>query len=105
MQRVIDTGLPSNAAPELVAPMVAYLASSACRVSGEAFSAGGGRFARVFLGVADGWLSPPDRSAAAEDIDEHLDEIENLGGYVVPGSAWDELRLIGLAYRRQTERS
>jgi NAD(P)-dependent dehydrogenase (short-subunit alcohol dehydrogenase family) len=105
MQRVIDTGLPSSAAPDLVVPMVAYLASSACRVSGEAFSAGGGRFARVFLGVADGWLSPPDRTASAEDIDEHLDEIEDLDGYVVPGSAWDELRLIGLAYRRQTESS
>jgi NAD(P)-dependent dehydrogenase (short-subunit alcohol dehydrogenase family) len=100
MQRVINTGLPSNAAPELVAPMVAYLASSACRVSGEAFSAGGGRFARVFLGVTSGWLSPPDQSATAEDVEEHLDEIEDPDGYVVPGSAWDELRLIELAYRR-----
>jgi NAD(P)-dependent dehydrogenase (short-subunit alcohol dehydrogenase family) len=101
MQQVTNTGLSPNATPELVAPMVAYLASSACRVSGEAFSAGGGRFARVFIGVANGWLGPQDHSATAEDIDEHLDEIEDLDGYLVPGSAWDELRLIGLAYQRQ----
>jgi hypothetical protein len=85
--------------------MVAYLASSACRVSGEAFSAGGGRFARVFIGVSNGWLSPQPETATAEDINEHLDEIEDLGGYALPGSAFDELRDIGLAYQRQAQSS
>lgn len=103
MQQVLNTGLPPTASPELVSPMVAYLASSACRVSGQAFSAGGGRFARVFTGVSDGWLSPQDHNATAEDIDEHLDEIEDLDGYVLPGSAFDELRVIGLAHRRRAE--
>jgi len=54
-----NSGLPPNAEPELVSPMVAYLASSACAVNGEAFSAGCGRYARVFIGVTRGWVNPP----------------------------------------------
>jgi hypothetical protein len=34
-----------------------HLASGACTVSGESFSVGGGRYARVFVGVTDGWMS------------------------------------------------
>jgi NAD(P)-dependent dehydrogenase (short-subunit alcohol dehydrogenase family) len=100
-EQLTKAGLPANAGPELVAPMVAYLASAACAVSGEAFSAGAGRFARVFIGVTSGWLSPENACATAEDIGAHLDEIEDLGGFAVPGSVWEELRDIGLAYGRR----
>jgi NAD(P)-dependent dehydrogenase (short-subunit alcohol dehydrogenase family) len=102
-QQVTSSGLPPNAAgPEQVAPMVVYLASRACTVSGEAFSAGGGRYARVFIGVADGWLGPAAGVATVEEIEEHLDEIEDYrGGFSVPGSAWDELRDIGAAHARR----
>ena len=96
---VTDSGLPPSAAgPEQVAPMVAYLASAACTVTGEAFSAGGGRYARVFLGVANGWLGPAGGCATAEDIEAHLDDIEDVNRYTRPGSAWDELRDIGDAH-------
>ena len=99
---VTDSGLPPEAAgPEQVAPMVAYLASSACTVTGEAFSAGGGRYARVFIGVADGWLGPAGGCATAEDIAEHLDDIEDRRTYAIPGSAWDELRDIGAMHARR----
>jgi NAD(P)-dependent dehydrogenase (short-subunit alcohol dehydrogenase family) len=96
------SGLPANAGPELVAPMVAYLASTECAVTGEAFSAGGGRYARVFIGVAEGWLGPETEVGTAEDIAAHLDDIEGPGDFTVPGSAWDELRDIG---RARTERA
>ena len=101
--QVTSSGLPPTAAgPEQVAPMVAYLASRACTVSGEAFSAGGGRYARVFIGVAAGWLGPADGVATVEDIEEHLDTIEDFGrGFAVPGSAWDELRDIGAAHAKR----
>jgi len=74
---------------------VVYLASAACAVSGEAFSAGGGRYGRVFIGVADGWVSPRDTGATAEDIEAHLSEIEDLSSYALPSSSWDELHDIG----------
>jgi NAD(P)-dependent dehydrogenase (short-subunit alcohol dehydrogenase family) len=86
---------PEEAGPELVAPMVVYLASAGCSVTGEAFSAGGGRFGRVFLAVADGWLGPADGSATAEDVAAHLAEIEDLTSYAMPPTSLDELGVIG----------
>jgi NAD(P)-dependent dehydrogenase (short-subunit alcohol dehydrogenase family) len=99
---VTDSGLPPSAAgPEQVAPMVAYLASAACTVSGEAFSAGGGRYARVFIGVGEGWLGPDGGCATADDIEVHLADIEDLSSFTMPGSAWAELRDIGDAHTRR----
>lgn len=98
-----STGLPpESAGPELVAPMVVYLASTACSVSGEAFSAGGRRFGRVFIAVADGWLAPDGPSPTAEDIEAHLAEIEDRSSYAIPPTSLDELNVIGdLHSRRQ----
>jgi NAD(P)-dependent dehydrogenase (short-subunit alcohol dehydrogenase family) len=94
---------PDDAGPELVAPMVVYLASAACTVSGEAFSAGGRRFGRVFIGVADGWLAPADGCPTAEDIEAHLDDIEDLSRYATPASSFEELRGIGELLRVRKE--
>jgi hypothetical protein len=44
--------------PELVAPLVAWLAHESCTSTGEIFSAGGGRIARVFVAESKGWLDP-----------------------------------------------
>lgn len=90
-----STGLRKDAGPELVTPMAVYLASQACEVSGEAFSAGGGRFGRIFIGVADGWLAPEGGTVSAEDVASHLQEIEDRTSYSMPPTAWDELREIG----------
>ena len=43
-------------APELVAPMVAFLAHEDCPVSGEIYAAGGGRFARIFIASTEGYV-------------------------------------------------
>jgi NAD(P)-dependent dehydrogenase (short-subunit alcohol dehydrogenase family) len=86
---------PRHAGPEQVVPMVTYLASADCAISGEAFSAGGGRFGRVFLGVADGWINPAETPATAEDIAAHLPEIEDLSRYSMPPTSIDELGVIG----------
>ena len=40
--------------PELVTPIVTYLAHEDCSVSGEVYSVGGGRVARIFVGVTPG---------------------------------------------------
>ena len=97
---------PDDAGPELVAPMVVYLASAACSVTGEAFSAGGHRFGRVFIAVADGWTNPLESCATAEDIEAHLPEIENLSSYEIPPTSLDELSVIGrLRKNRQTTRN
>jgi NAD(P)-dependent dehydrogenase (short-subunit alcohol dehydrogenase family) len=90
------SGLPPEVAgPEQVAAMVVWLASNACSVTGEAFTAGGGRFGRAFIAVADGWISPGDSPATAEDIAAHLAEIEDLSSYEIPPTSLDELGVIG----------
>jgi NAD(P)-dependent dehydrogenase (short-subunit alcohol dehydrogenase family) len=65
----------------LVSPVVAYLASEDCSVSGEIYSVVGGRVARVFVGVTSGYLN---RELTVEDVREHLAEIHAEDGYSVP---------------------
>jgi NAD(P)-dependent dehydrogenase (short-subunit alcohol dehydrogenase family) len=77
-----------------VAAFVAYLASPACDFSGEAFSVGFGRFARVFVGEALGWVAPDPDTVTAEDVAAHLDEIRDRDGYFVPQHIYDEVSAI-----------
>jgi NAD(P)-dependent dehydrogenase (short-subunit alcohol dehydrogenase family) len=74
-------------APELVAPMVAYLAHEDCPVTGEIYAAGAGRFARIFLACTPGYV---DTAATPEDIATHWAEINDEAGYAVPANlmAW-----------------
>ena len=84
--------LAEHVSPELVTPMVVYLASEASELTHEVFSAGGGRYARVFVGLAPGWFAGKGVEVSADDIAGHLDEIRKQDGYSVPGSATDELK-------------
>ena len=52
----------SQMAPELVAPMVAFLAHEDCPVSGEIYAAGAGRFARIFIASTQGYVHAGRRS-------------------------------------------
>jgi NAD(P)-dependent dehydrogenase (short-subunit alcohol dehydrogenase family) len=87
-------------APELVTPMVAYLSSEACTTTHGAYSAAGGRYARVFWGLGQGWFAGRDAHPTAEDIAAHLDQIENQDGYFVPGSTTDEILALAELYKQ-----
>jgi NAD(P)-dependent dehydrogenase (short-subunit alcohol dehydrogenase family) len=67
--------------PDLVAPLVAYLCHESCTATGEVYTAGAGRFARVFLASTPGVVldDPTPESVAAE-----WDAIGDEAGYVVP---------------------
>jgi NAD(P)-dependent dehydrogenase (short-subunit alcohol dehydrogenase family) len=80
---------PRNA-PEATAPLVAYLASAACSVTGEAYSSAFGRYARVFVGLSAGWLAPDVDAISVEDVVQYLDVIRDQDGYTVPLSNLDE---------------
>jgi NAD(P)-dependent dehydrogenase (short-subunit alcohol dehydrogenase family) len=77
--------------PELVVPIVVFLASRACAFSHRNYSAGGGRFARVFVGLAEGWLAEPGSSPTADDIAAHLDEVSATEPFTIPMSIFDEV--------------
>jgi NAD(P)-dependent dehydrogenase (short-subunit alcohol dehydrogenase family) len=77
--------------PELVVPIVVYLASRACEFSHQNYSACGGRFARVFIGLGKGWMAEPGTSPSADDIAAHLAEVAATEPFTVPGSIYDEV--------------
>ena len=83
--------------PELVAPVVGYLASEECAVNGEIWSVGGGSVSRFFIGLTDGWFKHPTRDGllTPDDVADHVDEIRNETGYTVPFSSQDEFLKLG----------
>jgi hypothetical protein len=69
--------------PDHVAPMAAYLAHDSCPVSGEVLVAGGGRFARLFVGLTPGYVHDAG-VPTIEDVAGHWDAITAEAGYAVP---------------------
>ncbi len=79
--------------PVHVAPLVAYLCSEQNMLHNQIFSAGGGRFARVFMGLTPGWYSGG-AVATVEDIAAHIDEIRDPQDYSIPDNGMDELEIM-----------
>ena len=77
--------------PELVVPLVVFLASRACDFSHRNYSACAGRYARVFVGLGEGWLAESGSTPTAEDIAAHLDEVSAPEPFSVPASIFDEV--------------
>jgi NAD(P)-dependent dehydrogenase (short-subunit alcohol dehydrogenase family) len=77
--------------PELVVPMVIFLASRACEFSHQNYSACAGRFARVFIGLGEGWFAEKDSNPTADDIQAHLSEVSATEPFTVPGSIFEEV--------------
>jgi hypothetical protein len=62
---------------------VAYLAHEACPVNGEIYAAGAGRFARIFIASASGYVHPGP-NVTMEDVAEHWEAIHDETMYTVP---------------------
>jgi NAD(P)-dependent dehydrogenase (short-subunit alcohol dehydrogenase family) len=86
-----ETGFLKVIKPELVVPIVVFLASRACEVSHHNYSACAGRFARVFVGLGDGWAAAADTEPTADDIAAHLAEISATEPFTVPMSIFEEV--------------
>jgi NAD(P)-dependent dehydrogenase (short-subunit alcohol dehydrogenase family) len=85
-----DAG-PPEMSPDLVAPMVAFLAHEDCPVSGEIYSAGAGRFARIFIASTEGYIHTTPEPTI-EDIAEHWSAINDETGYSIPADlmSWSD---------------
>jgi NAD(P)-dependent dehydrogenase (short-subunit alcohol dehydrogenase family) len=79
--------LVEKIAPELVSPVVAYLASEECDVNGEIYSVGGGRVSRIFIAEAPGYFK---KDLTIEDVRDNWDTIRAEADYVIPTSVNDE---------------
>ena len=73
--------------PELVSPLVAFLAHDDCPVSGKLFSVGGGRVAEVFLAEAQGYFN---KGLTMEDVRDNWSTVTDQTGYGVPSNLGEE---------------
>jgi NAD(P)-dependent dehydrogenase (short-subunit alcohol dehydrogenase family) len=78
--------------PEFVTPLSVYLSSEACEVSHEIYSVGGGRYARIFVGLTQGWTSK--EVPSVEELAANFETVRAEQGYIVPGSIADEMKLL-----------
>ncbi|MFN8225634.1 MAG: SDR family NAD(P)-dependent oxidoreductase [Mycobacterium sp.] len=86
-----ESGFMRAIRPELVVPLVTFLASRACTFTHRSYSACAGRYARVFVGLGHGWLAESAATPSAEDIADRLDEISATDPFLVPASIVDEV--------------
>jgi NAD(P)-dependent dehydrogenase (short-subunit alcohol dehydrogenase family) len=80
--------------PEQVTPMVVYLCSEANPYTHEIFSAGGGRYARFFVGVNDGWFAGSEVAPSVVDLAGNLDVIRAGSSPSIFGSSGEEVALV-----------
>jgi NAD(P)-dependent dehydrogenase (short-subunit alcohol dehydrogenase family) len=73
--------------PAAVAPVAAWLVHEDCPVTGEIYSAAGGRVARMFIGLTEGFYR---QGLTAEDVRDHFAQIRDERGYTVPSRAAEE---------------
>lgn len=74
--------------PEYVSPMVAYLCSEECAVSGNIFTAGGGYYGRAAIVEGKGAVLP---HASIEDIRDNFSKIADMTGAEEFMNAFDEV--------------
>ena len=78
----------------LVSPIVTYLASPACGVTGEAFAAGFGRYSRVFVAECAGWKPRDATMATVNGIARNLDAVCATDRYEIPINQFEEMRYL-----------
>ncbi len=91
--------LAENLAPDCVTPLSVYLVSEASELSHEIYSVGGGRFARIFVGLTPGWTKEAGAVVAAEDVQAHIEQIRDSKDYIIPGSIGDEMKAMLQAFQ------
>jgi NAD(P)-dependent dehydrogenase (short-subunit alcohol dehydrogenase family) len=84
--------------PALTSPLVAWLCHEDCQVSGHIYTVGGGRVARMFIGMGPGWTRK-DGQLTVEDVRDHFGEIDQTDGATVPESLTDDFRALARALR------
>ena len=84
-------GLGDKLQPELISPLVTYLAHESCEATGRVFSVGGGRVAEVFIAETVGYTNTSDLTP--EDLAAHWGDVTAQDGYAVPATIADETAL------------
>jgi len=91
--------MAENVKPECVTPLVAYLCSEQCEETHAIYSVGGGRFARIFIGMGKGWFAGVGASPSVEEIAANWDAIHSDADYVIPDSIGGEMKALVEAFK------
>ena len=92
--RLARDGVDPRGMPAWVSPLVLYLASEDCAVNRHYYSAGRGRYARIFIGVTPGWYAPDGPTPTPDDISANLATIEDRSDYDLPDHVFHEIELL-----------
>ena len=77
--------------PECVTPLTVYLSSEDCEETHSIYSVGGGRYARIFIAMGQGWVKGPGQAASVEEIAANWDTIHSDANYTIPDSIAGEM--------------
>jgi NAD(P)-dependent dehydrogenase (short-subunit alcohol dehydrogenase family) len=80
--------------PACVTPLSVYLVSEQCELTHEIFDVGGGRYARIFIGMNQGWAKGPGQPASVEEIAANMDQIRDVSDYIIPSGIGDEMKMV-----------
>ncbi|MEX1134283.1 MAG: SDR family oxidoreductase [Acidimicrobiia bacterium] len=80
--------------PKQVMPMVVYLCSEANEHTHEIFTAGGGRYGRIFVGTNRGWFAGQRAVPEVEQLADHIEEVRDISQVEVPLSNNEEIMLL-----------
>lgn len=88
--------------PEFNTPLALYLVSKDCTATHGVYSSNSGRYARVRICAAEGWVAPKGTTPPRlEDIAAHFDQISELGDFSEPMTVYDEFTAAAKAARKQ----
>jgi NAD(P)-dependent dehydrogenase (short-subunit alcohol dehydrogenase family) len=90
--------LADQVAPGLVSPLVVWLSSDECTDTGRVYTVGGGRIARFFVAMSEGWTQT-DGLLTTEDVRNHWAEINDQTRYSLPTGIADDFRALRNALR------
>jgi NAD(P)-dependent dehydrogenase (short-subunit alcohol dehydrogenase family) len=92
---------PARLSPRSVAPLALFLVSEQCRATHGLYSAAHGRYARVFIGATQGWVSAEPSKVTVEDIAAHWERVEERASFTEPLSVYHEVLDTEQARRQQ----
>lgn len=83
-------------------PLALYLVSEECSATHGIYSCNAGRYARVRICAAEGWVAPAgSQPPSIEDIADHFGQIEELGDFSEPMTVYDEFGAVEKTARKQ----
>ncbi|HSV57505.1 MAG TPA: SDR family NAD(P)-dependent oxidoreductase [Variovorax sp.] len=94
-EAIHNVGMQKELGPRMTTDSVVaaalYLASSECKLNGQAISALAGRYARASLALTQGWLREDVEGVTPEHFQQHIGEVSDAASLTEVGSLGAEL--------------